>query len=116
MLAWELGCKGLTVYVTGSRQQVVLETKATQGKKSDETAPDAAQTAPSAQPDAAQVNGKTSGHGSGRGSAQSTSNGDIKPRPEISRTKRPRPSTLKGITYRKDTPLGTAYITVNTST
>ena len=29
MLGWRLGCKGLTVYVTGSRQEVVLETKAT---------------------------------------------------------------------------------------
>src|SRR5690606_11835877 len=33
MLGWELGCKGLTVYVTGSRQEVVLETKATKEKK-----------------------------------------------------------------------------------
>lgn len=34
MLGWELGCKGLTVYVAGSRQEVVLETKETKEKKS----------------------------------------------------------------------------------
>jgi ribonucleoside-diphosphate reductase alpha chain len=32
-LAWRLGCKGLTAYVTGSREKVVLETKQTKQAK-----------------------------------------------------------------------------------
>ncbi|MCL4835509.1 MAG: adenosylcobalamin-dependent ribonucleoside-diphosphate reductase [Caldilineaceae bacterium] len=91
LLAWELGCKGLTVYVTGSRQEVVLETKATKEKKSEGDA--AAESSPNGY-----VNG-TNGYHPSETSAVFT--------------KRPRPKLLQGSTYRKDTPLGTAYITVN---
>ena len=91
LLAWKLGCKGLTVYVTGSRQEVVLETKATTGQK----AKDAGETE------------------SEPASAASKPLAVSAAEPAFHAQRRPRPSALPGTTYRKETPLGTAYITVN---
>ncbi len=85
MLAWELGCKGITVYVTGSRDKVVLETKATADKK--EPVAQAAVTAPVAKPEPV----RTMYHD----------------------TKKPRPRALTGKTYNVETPVGKAFITIN---
>jgi ribonucleoside-diphosphate reductase alpha chain len=71
--AWELGCKGITVYVAGSREQVVLETKETALKKS-----------------------KT----------------ELAPEYVVAQ-KKPREHALVGQTYKIETPLGGAYVTVN---
>ena len=63
--AWKLGCKGLTVYVTGTRKEVVLETAETKQKREGELAV------------------------------------------------KPRPSRTVGSTYKVDTPVGSAFVTVN---
>ncbi|MDH7485460.1 MAG: adenosylcobalamin-dependent ribonucleoside-diphosphate reductase [Anaerolineae bacterium] len=73
-LAWALGCKGLTVYVTGSRREVVLETRET-----------------------------TQARGDGGQQRQTTALAARKPRPNV----------LRGYTYRKATPIGTAYLSIN---
>jgi len=82
-LAWKLGCKGITVYVTGSRQVVVLETKATAKAKG---AAPAEAAAPAAKPPQA---------------------------PLWHDTKKPRPRKLPGYTYSVGTPVGKAFITIN---
>jgi ribonucleoside-diphosphate reductase alpha chain len=86
-LAWKLGCKGLTVYVTGSREKVVLETKATAEKKQG-----AAETAATPNPV----------HEAGA----------LQPM-MWHEPKKPRPRVLPGRTYSIETPLGKAFITIN---
>lgn len=84
MLAWKLGCKGLTVYVTGSRERVVLETEAVRKARAGD---------PAGPPPGASV-------------------GTAPMAPPLAPV-RPRPHLLEGRTYRIHTPLGTAYVTVN---
>ena len=83
MLAWELGCKGITVYVTGSREKVVLETRSTADKKQPVAETPRQLELPAAQPTIWQE------------------------------SKKPRPRYLTGFTYSLNTPLGKAFITIN---
>ncbi len=78
MLAWELGCLGITVFRHGSKGQQVLHLGA-KPKLTLEVRPAAAEAPPAAP--ALQV--------------------------------KPRPHVVEGRTYRQETPLGTAFITVN---
>ena len=85
-LAWKLGCKGITVYITGSREKVVLETKQTMEKK--ENVVDAAKIP---------LFGEASG-------------GQLS---FLKENKKPRPRALRGYTYSIETPLGKAFVTIN---
>jgi ribonucleoside-diphosphate reductase alpha chain len=94
MLGWKLGCKGLTVYVTGSREKVVLETHATAQAKQDQSK-ETALSVPEAKIEA------------------KIEHVEARPLPMFSEAKKPRPRRLIGRTYRVGTPLGGTYITIN---
>jgi ribonucleoside-diphosphate reductase alpha chain len=90
-LAWELGCKGLTVYVTGSRHKVVLETRATKAKMR------------------AALPAKDVIHGDSTLSTEI----DGQQMEMWMQGKKPRPKRLDGHTFQVGTPVGKAFITIN---
>ena len=91
LLAWKLGCKGITVYITGSREKEVLETRVTAEQKEAHEL-----VTPLNQKDD-QVWLKEA---------------EFQPR-MWTEAKKPRPRLLPGQTFGIETPVGKTFVTIN---
>jgi ribonucleoside-diphosphate reductase alpha chain len=107
--AFELGCKGVTIYRDGSRDTQVLSTakdekKNEQASNLNEAAAPASASAPAASGDAAVVS-----------KLNQTLNANVSPAQTqlFDKQYKSRPKVLRGATYKYNTPFGMAYITVN---
>ncbi len=94
-LSYETGCKGITIYRDGSRDKQVLETKK-EGSYYDQLA------------------GSKSGTGmTDKALAAAGAAGQALVGVPVPVEMKPRPTVLAGHTYRVQTPVGTAYISIN---
>lgn len=87
-LAFDLGCKGVTIYRDGSRDVQVLSTEKKENTEEPAMAEVAASESPDTQPNVTQ-------------------------KAESDQKYRKRPTVLDGATYKMNTPFGMAYITIN---
>ncbi len=104
-LAFELGCKGVTIYRDGSRDVQVLSTKKDDEKKEE----------PAAAPVAAEPEASADEKALETISSAIAVNATPQQKEVFDKQYRSRPQVLRGATYKFNTPFGIAYITINDS-